>query len=212
MAHFAKINSDNVVEQVIVIANEVESYGASFITDTLQLSGTWLQTSFNTHGGIHFQGGIPLRKNYANIGSTYDVSKDAFIPPKPFPSWVLDEETCLWASPVAKPVDSKKYLWNEATTSWDIFIPAQPFPSWTLDESTCTWLPPVARPSDRKKYTWNEDTTSWVVSVPPQPFPSWTLDESTTTWAPPVAKPTDGKVYIWIEDTKTWFKQELFPR
>ena len=211
MAHFAKINSDNVVEQVIVIANERESYGVNFITNTLLLTGTWLQTSFNTRGGVHLNGGTPLRKNFANIGSTYDATRDAFIPAKPFPSWTLDENTCTWLPPVAKPTDSKKYLWNETTTSWDIFIPTQPFPSWTLDESTCTWLPPVARPSDRKKYTWNEATTSWDVFTPPKPYSSWTLDESTCTWLPPVTKPTDG-MYVWIEASQTWQKQELFPR
>ena len=122
MAHFAKINSDNVVERVIVIANERESYGVSFITNTLQLSGTWLQTSFNTRGGVHLNGGTPLRKNFANIGSTYDATRDAFIPAKPFPSWVLDEDTCKWKAPIEYPTDGLMYEWDEELTDWKPII------------------------------------------------------------------------------------------
>jgi hypothetical protein len=80
--------------------------------------GEWIQTSYNTHGGEHKLGGTPLRKNYAGIGFTYDRVKDAFIPPKPFASWVLNEDTCLWDAPVAMPDDGKLYQWDEATTNW----------------------------------------------------------------------------------------------
>ena len=76
------------------------------------------QTSYNTHGGVHALGGTPLRKNYAGIGYTYDAGRDAFIPPKPYASWVLNETTCLWDAPVAYPDDGKRYSWDEATTSW----------------------------------------------------------------------------------------------
>ena len=76
------------------------------------------QTSYNTHGGVHALGGTPLRKNYAGIGYTYDVGRDAFIPPKPYASWLLNEGTCLWDAPVAYPDDGKRYSWDEATTSW----------------------------------------------------------------------------------------------
>ena len=84
------------------------------------------QTSYNTHGGVHSLGGTPFRKNYAGLGYTYDAQRDAFIPPKPYNSWVLDENTCLWNSPVAMPSDAtlgpppKMYNWNENTTSWDL--------------------------------------------------------------------------------------------
>lgn len=108
MAHFAKVNN-GIVEQVIVAEQE--------FVDTLD--GTWVQTSYNTYGGVHKLGGTPLRKNYAGIGYTYDSELDAFISPKPFPSWVLNEETCLWGAPIPKPDDGKGYAWNEATTSWD---------------------------------------------------------------------------------------------
>ena len=79
---------------------------------------TYKQTSYNTHGGQHLLGGTPLRKNYAGIGYTYDASKDAFIPPKPFNSWVLDETTCWWEAPVAYPSDGKEYDWDEDNTQW----------------------------------------------------------------------------------------------
>lgn len=108
MSHFAKVEN-GVVTQVIVAEQDVIDSG---------LFGTgWVQTSYNTHGGQHPEG-RPLRKNYAGIGYTYDSTRDAFIPPKPFDSWVLNEDTCLWNAPVAMPNDGKVYTWDEATTSW----------------------------------------------------------------------------------------------
>ena len=80
--------------------------------------GEWIQTSYNTKGGVHINGGTPLRKNYAGIGYTYDSARDAFIPPQPFPSWTLVEETCQWTAPIAMPTDGNLYLWNEASLSW----------------------------------------------------------------------------------------------
>lgn len=111
MAHFAKVNNQNIVEQVIV-------------ADTLEwcvenLGGTWLQTSYNTFGGVHKDGGTPFRKNYAGIGFSYDIEKDAFIPPQPYPSWTLNTETCLWESPIPYPEDGNVYNWNENNLSWD---------------------------------------------------------------------------------------------
>ena len=111
MSHFAKVR-DGVVVQVIVAEKE-------FFETFVDISpGTWIQTSYNTYGGKHNLGGTPLRKNYAGIGFTYDSVRDAFIPPKPFSSWVLDEETCLWNAPTPMPQDNKIYYWNEPTTSW----------------------------------------------------------------------------------------------
>jgi hypothetical protein len=111
MSHFAKV-VDGVVTQVIVAEPE---FFQTFVDSS---PGEWLQTSYNTHGGEHKLGGTPLRKNYAGIGFTYDRVKDAFIPPKPFASWVLNEDTCLWDAPVAMPTDGKIYTWDEATTNW----------------------------------------------------------------------------------------------
>ena len=115
MAHFAKVNN-GIVEQVIVAEPEF------FNTFVDSSPGQWIQTSYNTHGGVHTLGGTPLRKNYAGIGFTYDAQKDAFIPPKPYASWVLNEDTCLWEAPVAYPDDGENYIWNETTTSWDLVV------------------------------------------------------------------------------------------
>jgi hypothetical protein len=121
MSHFAKVNN-GIVEQVIVAEPEF------FDTFVDSSPGQWIQTSYNTRGGKHYDpetGELSadqskaLRKNYAGIGFTYDAAKDAFIPPKPFNSWLLDEDTCLWNAPVAYPDDGGLYQWNEETTSWD---------------------------------------------------------------------------------------------
>lgn len=111
MAHFAKV-TDGIVTQVIVAEPEF------FTTFVDSSPGQWIQTSYNTHGGVHANGGTPLRKNYAGIGYSYDAQRDAFIPPKPFASWILDENTCLWNPPVAMPTDDKMYRWDEPTTAW----------------------------------------------------------------------------------------------
>lgn len=111
MAHFAKV-VDGKVSQVIVAEPE---FFQTFVDSS---PGEWIQTSYNTHGGVHKNGGTPLRKNYAGIGYTYDSGRDAFIPPKPFASWVLDEATCQWDAPTAMPTDGKMYSWNEETLSW----------------------------------------------------------------------------------------------
>ncbi len=121
MAHFAEIDSNNIVLRIIVVHNnelhdengiQQEAKGAEFCRNLL--GGTWIQTSYNAN----------FRKNYAGKGYTYDSTRDAFIPPKPFPSWVLVEETCQWDAPIPYPIDvgtpeaPKKYYWDEATTSW----------------------------------------------------------------------------------------------
>lgn len=117
MAHFAKVE-DGVVTEVLVIDKEVLDSGA-FGDPSL-----WVKTSYNTRGGVHYgsdnmpDGGIPLRKNYAGIGFTYDAIRDAFIPPQPYPSWVLNESTCLWEPPAPYPTDGNTYQWDEETTSW----------------------------------------------------------------------------------------------
>jgi len=111
MAHFAKV-ADGVVVQVIVAEPE---FFDSFVDSS---PGEWIQTSYNTHGGVHANGGTPLRKNYAGIGFTYDSQRDAFIPPKPFASWVLNEDTCLWDAPTQYPTDGKSYQWDEQSLSW----------------------------------------------------------------------------------------------
>lgn len=119
MAHFAEVNENNIVLRVLVVDDLHESDGQNFLANTLGLGGTWLKTSYNTTAGVHANGGTPFRKNYAGIGFTYDEALDAFIAPKPFPSWILDEETCVYEAPVAMPTEGR-YSWNEETTSWDL--------------------------------------------------------------------------------------------
>ena len=128
MASFAKIGLNNKVIEVLSVVNEVlhdsngieqESIGIDFLT---KLTGypVWKQTSYNTHGGVHDNNGTPLRKNHAGIGYTYDEDRDAFIPKKPFNSWILNETTCIWEAPIAYPVDNNIYKWNEEIQNWEL--------------------------------------------------------------------------------------------
>jgi hypothetical protein len=121
MTHFAEINNDGIVQRVIVAEQDFIDSGA--VGD----SSNWIQTSYNTRNGVHYapnssepDSGIALRKNYAGIGYTYDKARDAFIPPKPYPSWTLVEATCQWKPPVDYPSDGGRYTWNEETTAWDL--------------------------------------------------------------------------------------------
>ena len=118
MSHFAQIDENNIVTQVLVIEQDVIDTG--LFGDP----ASWIQTSYNTYGGVHTLGGTPLRKNYAGIGYTYDGTRDAFISPKLFNSWTLNEDTCLWQAPTPMPVEEGKiFVWNEDTTSWVEFTP-----------------------------------------------------------------------------------------
>ena len=115
MTHFAKVEN-GIVTQVIVA--EQDFVGTQ--------EGTWVQTSYNTYGGVHYSpetgepdGGVALRKNYAGIGYTYDSGRDAFYAPQPYPSWTLNETSCIWEAPIAYPDDGNRYIWNEDTQQWD---------------------------------------------------------------------------------------------
>ena len=120
MAHFAKLGKGNIVQTVEVVSNDVattEQAGVDFLNTLYKTRDVWKQTSYN----------VNFRKNYAGVGFTYDQTRDAFIPPKPFNSWILNEETCLWEAPVAKPeltqeqIDNNNYyIWNEETKQWDL--------------------------------------------------------------------------------------------
>jgi hypothetical protein len=116
MAHFAKLDENNVV--VFVTVGRDEDNGKEDEL-TARTGDVYKQTSYNTYGGVHALGKTPLRKNYAGIGYTYDSSRDAFIPPKPFASWLLNENTCLWEPPVAHPQDGHRYVWNETNQNWE---------------------------------------------------------------------------------------------
>lgn len=117
MSHFAQIDENNIVTNVIVAEQDFINSGA--VGDPTK----WIQTSYNTQAGEHKLGGTPLRKNYAGIGYSYDAQRDAFIPPKQFNSWVLNEDTCVWEPPTPMPTDGKLYNWDEDTTSWVEFVP-----------------------------------------------------------------------------------------
>ena len=130
MARFAKVDKDNIVQTVHVVENknllndqgeEEEVIGINFLIKVHgeEIGFTWIQSSYNTRGGVHSDGKTPFRKNHAGIGFTYDETRDAFIPPKPYDSWTLNEDTCIWDPPVAYPDDGKKYVWNEDTQAWD---------------------------------------------------------------------------------------------
>jgi hypothetical protein len=131
MASFAKIEN-NIVITVISVVNEVlknsngieqESIGIEFLKTLYnEPNAIWKQTSYNTIGGIHINGGTPFRKNHAGIGYTYDETRDAFIQPRPYSSWILNENTCQWESPVVYPNDGNTYKWNEEQQSWNIVL------------------------------------------------------------------------------------------
>ena len=108
MAHFAEIDAGNVVRRVVVVPNDQEHRGQEYLSTDLGLGGTWIQTSYNSN----------IRKNYAVAGAVYDEQRNAFIRPKPYSSWVFDEETCQWNAPTPMPKDDKLYRWDEETISW----------------------------------------------------------------------------------------------
>jgi hypothetical protein len=120
MAHYAFLNMQNIVTEVIVGKDETDGPTNWEMHYGNIREQVCKRTSYNTRGGIHSEGGTPFRKNYAGIGYTYDFARDAFIPPKPFDSWTLNENSCLWEAPVAMPDDGQQYSWNEETTSWDL--------------------------------------------------------------------------------------------
>jgi len=130
MASFAKLNSENIVTTVESVVNEVlkdsngveqENIGIQFLKTLYnEPNAIWKQTSYNTVGGVHLLGGTPFRKNHAGIGFTYDQTRDAFIEKKHFNSWVLNETTCQWEAPVARPEDNNMYKWNEEILNWEL--------------------------------------------------------------------------------------------
>ena len=162
MAHFAELDATNTVLRVIVVNNDVttidgvedEQRGIDFLDDLYPESGTWVQTSYNSNA----------RNRYAGIGFTYDDERDVFIPPTPFPSWVLNDDTLEWEAP--SPTTNVGYVWDEDTTAW--VKPPSPFPSWSWVEHH--WEPPEPNPGvvtengpQEPIYVWDEATTSWVV-------------------------------------------------
>lgn len=138
MSHFAKV-VDGIVTEVHVAEMDVLALG-HWGDPSL-----FVQTSYNTRGGVHLLGGVPMRKNYAGVGFTYDAQRDAFIPPKPYASWVLDENTCLWDAPTPMPDGGRIHVWRESTTSWVELIEC---------------------PTDGKNYTWDLEAGAWIENAP----------------------------------------------
>ena len=128
MAHFAKLNQENIVIAVNIVHNnellvdgvESEQKGIDFLNTLHKTNDVWKQTSYNTSGGVHRLGGTPFRKNHAAKGYTYDAGRDAFIAPQPYASWTLNNDTFVWYPPIPYPDDDNEYQWNEETTSWDL--------------------------------------------------------------------------------------------
>jgi hypothetical protein len=159
MAHFAQLDENNVVTQVIVVHNnelldngvEREELGVAFCKSLCGADTRWIQTSYNGN----------IRKHYAGAGFTYDTALDAFVPPKPetFPSFVLDEATCTWKPPIKRPTDTV-YRWDEPSVSW-VAVP-QPYSSWAASGDPLVWTPPTPMPVDGKRYKWDEPSLSWV--------------------------------------------------
>jgi hypothetical protein len=170
MASFAKLNLENIVVTVESVVNEVitdnngieqEPIGIQFLKNLYnEPNANWKQTSYNTVGGVHTKGGIPFRKNHAGIGYTYDEDRDAFIPKKPFNSWILNESTCNWEAPILRPnlTEEQKsqgysYYWSEASISWILRTPMPLTYNLNLTRKNGT---PLHDP-----YTWNEETLNW---------------------------------------------------
>jgi hypothetical protein len=162
MAHFAEIDENNIVVRVIVAEQEFIDSGA--VGDPSK----WIQTSYNTRGGVHLLGGIPFRKNYAGNGMIWDPIRDAFYSPKPSDKFTFDEETCLWMPPPKPENDNRRYVWNLKLDMWELLINPKPYESWIWNEETYYWNPPVPYPEDysdseEPKYDWDEDNMQWVL-------------------------------------------------
>lgn len=171
MAHYAFLDENNIVTEVIVGIDETELIeGQDPETWYSNFRGqTCKRTSYNTVAGEHRFGGTPYRKNYAGIGYSFDETRDAFIPPKPYSSWILNETTCIWESPIPYPDTSaipteyqiyNVYAWNETIQNWEL---VQPFEDWTLNEAGY-YEAPTPYPTDGGQYDWDTTVKNWVES------------------------------------------------
>jgi hypothetical protein len=176
MGHFALLNSENIVTFVTVSRDEDDNRELEI---SQQTGDKYRRTSYNTRGGVHYKSdnNTPsedqtkaFRKNYAGLGYSYDEQRDAFIPPKPYPSWVLDEFSCLWDSPIPYPDITNiplpyqiynRYFWNEDIVNW---LLQKPFESWELIEDSY-YISPTPYPTDGNNYYWNEETLNWELII-----------------------------------------------
>ena len=175
MAHFAKLDENNIVTEIIVVSNDVatdEITGVNFLKNLFkEPNAVWKQTSYNTKAGVHLLGGTPLRKNYAVIGHSYDANRDAFIPPKPYNSWILNETSCVWEAPVAEPVTYNMFYKD---------LQNNPLKNIAVDFDTHQILKTFDfNLFESDKYIWDENTTNWIKD-PEVGFPIVTPENQTT--------------------------------
>jgi len=202
-------------DQIQALIQEIQNIPQVEVDNTLYWEGWYRhqagvqavrRMSYNTQGGVHKNGGTPFRKNYAGIGYMYDPVRDAFYAPQPYPSWTLNEDTCYWEAPVARP-EGMDWHWNEPTLEWIDKPGYKMHSNFIYSEEQQRWVPPVEYPNDGSNYWWNEEVLEWVFISSTQPYPSWTWNTETKIWEAPTPKPnSDSPItqYTWNEETLTW--------
>ena len=203
-------------DQIQALREEIENIPPIGTDNTLYWEGWYRhhggvqavrRMSYNTQGGVHKLGGTPFRKNYAGVGYMYDPVRDAFYAPQPYPSWTLNEDTCYWEAPVARP-EGMDWHWNEPTLEWIDKPGVKPYASWIYNEDNEAWEAPVEYPNDGSLYMWNQETTKWDFITSNSPYPSWIWNTETKAWEAPTPKPNSDAFpfisYVWNEETLTW--------
>lgn len=202
-------------DQIQALREEIENIPPIGTDNTLYWEGWYRhhggvqavrRMSYNTQGGVHKLGGTPFRKNYAGKGYMYDPVRDAFYAPQPYPSWTLNEDTCYWEAPVARP-EGMDWHWNEPTLEWIDKPGYKMHSNFIYSEEQQRWVPPVEYPNDGSNYWWNEEVLEWVFINSSQPYPSWIWNTETKAWEAPTPKPDSDSPfsqYTWNEETLTW--------
>lgn len=202
-------------DQIQALREEIENIPPIGTDNTLYWEGWYRhhgkvqavrRMSYNTQGGVHKLGGTPFRKNYAGVGYMYDPVRDAFYAPQPYDSWVLNEDSCYWEAPVARP-EGMDWHWNEATLEWIDKPGNKQFSNWIYDEDIQNWIPPIPQPNDGCIYEWNQETSEWDFITSTSPYPSWIWNTETKVWEAPTPKTDSDSLlteYTWNEETLTW--------
>ena len=202
-------------DQIQALREEIENIPPIGTDNTLYWEGWYRhhggvqavrRMSYNTQGGVHKLGGTPFRKNYAGVGYMYDPVRDAFYAPQPYSSWTLNEDTCYWEAPVARP-EGMDWHWNEPTLEWIDKPGYKMHSNFIYSEEQQRWVPPVEYPNDGSNYWWNEEVLEWVFINSSQPYPSWIWNTETKVWEAPTPKPDSDSPfsqYTWNEETLTW--------
>ena len=206
MAHYAQVNENNIVTNVIVVSDEFTE-ATEWLTETY--GPKWIVTSYNTRAGVHYSpitgepdDGAPVYYNYASIGYIWDPENQAFYDPSPpYKSWTLDKSNYTWVPPVPKPIDWPEAIWNEPTLSWAKV--ASPFFSWHYNIELEKWEAPTPMPEGTQAI-WYETRQSWIV-IPP-PYPSWKYDPYFNAWIPPVEQPSFVELdWSWDDVKQEWY-------